>query len=419
MYDNPYVSSIESFVLDFTKDIRFDPKVAERGAATAGDVLRLIRSEEATTRAELVRATGLSRVTLGQRLEQLVRHQLVVMESAPSTGGRPPRRFAFNPRAGVILAADLGATHARVAVADLGGAVLAARAVDLAIADGPRSVLGRVLELFDDLLAESGHGRGDVWATGVGVPGPVDFASGRPVRPPIMPGWDDFDVRAWFADQIPGAVLVDNDVNVMALGEYWRSWAGEVQDLLYVKVGTGIGAGLITRGVVFRGARGAAGDIGHVRVDSPKSVMCDCGNENCLEAVASGRALARDLREAGFDTANSRDVVDLVTAGNPKAVRAVRAAGRRLGEALSAAVNLLNPEVIVVGGDLADAHDQLLAGAREVVYQRSTALATQALRIEESDLGQDAGIEGCIVLALEQLLAADVIDELIEEGETA
>jgi predicted NBD/HSP70 family sugar kinase len=384
--------------------------------ASTGDVLRLIRGGEATTRAELLKATGLSRAGLGQRLEQLLQHKLLVMESAPSTGGRPPRRFAFNPRAGVVLAADLGATHGRVAVADLGGTTLAQRDIEIPIADGPHVVLPFVLERFDELLAETGHDRDDIWATGVGVPGPVDFASSRPVRPPIMPGWDDFDVRGWFASEIPGFVLVDNDVNVMALGEYWSSWRDEVDDLLYVKVGTGIGAGLIAGGAVFRGARGAAGDIGHVRVDAPRPVVCDCGNENCLEAVAAGRAVARDLREQGLATANTRDVVQLVAAAQPDAVRAVRDAGRRLGQALAAAVNLFNPAVIVVGGDLADAHDQLLAGVREVVYQRSTALATQSLRIEESQLGADAGIEGCIVLALSELLSADVIDDLIEHG---
>src|SRR6202012_1854300 len=140
---------------------------------------------------------------------------------------------------------------------------------ELAIAAGPEVVLQRVSDLFDEVLDQSGHSRRDVWATGIGVPGPVDFAQGRRVRPPIMPGWDDFDIRGWFAPQLPGPVLVDNDVNVMALGEYWRGWRERAGDLLYVKVATGIGAGLISRGIVFRGARGAAGDIGHLRVDSP------------------------------------------------------------------------------------------------------------------------------------------------------
>jgi predicted NBD/HSP70 family sugar kinase len=390
---------------------------ARFASASAGQVLQHIRSQRATTRSELVEVTGLSRATLGQRLEQLMHHRLVVVAPAPSTGGRPPRQFAFNPQAGVILCADLGATHGTIAVADLAGRRIASRAVELPIAEGPEPVLIEVLAHFDALLAASGHERDAVWATGIGVPGPVDFASGRPVRPPIMPGWDDFDIRGWFAGRLPGPVLVDNDVNVMALGEYWRSWLDDVDTLLYVKVGTGIGAGLIVGGEVFRGARGAAGDIGHVRVDSPKPVVCDCGNENCLEAVASGRALARDLRDAGLDTANTRDVVERAAAGDPHAVRAVRAAGRRLGEVLAMAVNMLNPDVIVVGGDLADAHDHLLAGVREVVYQRSTALATQALRIEESRLGPEAGIEGCIVVALEELLSAEVIDELIEHAD--
>jgi predicted NBD/HSP70 family sugar kinase/sugar phosphate isomerase/epimerase len=383
-------------------------------SASAGEVLQCIRAHGSITRSELVDATGLSRATLGQRLEQLMAHGLVVMEASPSTGGRPPQKVSFNPRAGVILGADLGATHGRIAVADLAGNMIAAHAVELQITRGPEAVLTDVLAHFDDLLVASGRTRVDVWATGVGVPGPVDFASSRPVRPPIMPGWDEFDIRGWFAGQLPGPVLVDNDVNVMAMGEFWRSWLEDVDTLLYVKVGTGIGAGLVIGRSVFRGSRGAAGDIGHVRVDSSKTVVCDCGNENCLEAVASGRALARDLRDAGLATDNTREVVELAASGNPDAVRAVRAAGRRLGEVLATAVNMLNPDVIVVGGDLAAAHDHLLAGVREVVYQRSTALATQSLGIEESRLGDDAGIEGCVVIALEELLSADMIDDLLE-----
>jgi predicted NBD/HSP70 family sugar kinase len=341
-----------------------------------------------------------------------------VAETCPSTGGRPARRYAVDPRAGVILGADLGATHGTIAIADLAGARIGSHAVELEMARGPEHVLPDVLAHFDELLAASGCARADVWATGLGIPVPVDLASSRPVHPPIMRGWDDFDVRGWFAGRLPGPVLVDNDVNVMAVGEFWRSWSREVDTLFYVKVGTGIGAGLITGRSLFRGVRGAAGEIGHVRVDSPTPIMCHCGLENCLEAVASGRALARDLRDAGLATTSTREVVELVLARNPEAVRAVRAAGRRIGEVLATVVNILNPDIIVVGGDLAAVHDQLLAGVREIVYQRSTALATQTLRIEESRLGQDAGIEGCIVLALEQL-SPQLIDELIDNAAAA
>ena len=389
------------------------------GSPSAGDVLRLIRDDGATTRSDLIRATGVGRAHLELCLNELIRRGLIVADAAPSTGGRPPRRFTFNPAAGVIIAADLGATHGHIAVADLAGNTLAAQAVELAIVDGPDLVLPRVLEVAGVLLGRVRRHLPDVWATGIGLPGPVEFDRGRPIRPPIMPGWDDVDVRGWFADRLPGPVLVDNDVNVMALGEYWHSWRHDAKDLLYIKVGTGIGAGLITGGDVFRGSRGAAGDIGHVRVDATEHVLCDCGNEDCLEAVASGRALVRELRGLGLAVEDTRGVVDLVTAGNPVAVRAVRIAGRRLGEVLATAVNLLNPELIVVGGDLAAAHNHLLAGIKEVVYQRSTPLATQSLRVEEGQLADRAGIEGCVVLALRALLSADVIDDAIEQRSTA
>src|SRR4051812_45224714 len=186
---------------------------ARLASASAGQVLQHIRSRRATTNAELVEVTGLSRATLAQRLEQLMRHQLVIIEPAPSTGGRPPRRFAFNPGAGVILGADLGATHGTIAVADLAGVRIASRAVELPIADGPEPVLTEVLAPFDSPPAAGGHDRAAVGARGLGAPGPVAFTGGRPVRPPIMPGWDDFDIRGWFAGRLPGPVLVDNDVN--------------------------------------------------------------------------------------------------------------------------------------------------------------------------------------------------------------
>jgi predicted NBD/HSP70 family sugar kinase len=389
---------------------------SDTGARTAGDVLRLIRAGRATTRADLVRETRLSRATLGSRLDTLLALNLVVPELAPSTGGRPPSQFRFNPAAGLVLAADLGASHARVALADLGGDRLGSQRLELAIADGPDAVLGRVLEAADALLGAAGVSRAAVWATGIGVPGPVDFSTGRPVRPPIMPGWDGFDIHGWWAERVSEPVLVDNDVNVMAYGEYWRRWRGAVDDLLYVKVGTGIGAGIISQGKVFRGARGTAGDIGHMRVQGDPGVVCDCGNEGCVEAVASGRALARELTALGHQANNTRDVVELAASGQADAVRAVREAGRRIGEVVAAAVNLLNPDVIVVGGGLAAAHDHLLAGIREVVYQRSTALATQSLRIEHSTLGDDAGVEGCLVLAMEHLLSTEFIDDLIERA---
>ena len=383
-------------------------------SGTPGGLLRLIRSGEATTRAELASSTGLARSTIAQRIDSLVERDLIVdLGEAPSTGGRPPTVLGFNEGAGVVLAADLGATHSRLAVADLGGRILAETTADIEIAAGPEHVLGWVDETFDRLLGESGKGDADVLGIGIGLPGPVEFAEGRPVSPPIMPGWDGYDVRGHFSARFDAPVLVDNDVNIMALGEHWVM-DNPVDDLLFIKVGTGIGSGLILGGELHRGAQGAAGDIGHVPVGDYDTV-CRCGNVGCVEAEAGGGALARALAAQGKDTVDSRDVVALVRAGDQDAMRAVRAAGRLLGRVLAATVNLLNPAVIMIGGDVAEAGDQLLAGVREIVYQRSTALATNDLTIMSSTLGDRAGVTGAAAMAIEEILAPASIDAALRE----
>jgi predicted NBD/HSP70 family sugar kinase len=267
---------------------------------------------------------------------------------------------------------------------------------------------------LDGLLDELGAVRQQVWAIGIGAPGPVEFGEGRTVAPPIMPGWDGVRIPEWFEDYPGAAVLVDNDVNVMALGEYWTEWRTRTEDLLFVKVGTGIGAGIIAAGRLLRGADGTAGDIGHIRLADHPDTRCRCGNTGCVESLAGGAALARQLADLGFEATNSRDVVALVRAGNTFANRLVRDAGRMIGEVLAGAVNSLNPSVIVVGGDIAAADEQLFAGIREVVYERSTALATRGLQIVPSALGDRAGLVGASVLATEWVLAADAIDRRLE-----
>jgi predicted NBD/HSP70 family sugar kinase len=390
---------------------------ANGGAVTstlgAGAMLRLIRDGEASTRAELVALTGLARSTVAQRVDALLAHELVVPAGeSPSTGGRPPKVLAFNRGAGVTLAADLGATHSRVAVTDLGGAVLAEHAEDLAIAQGPEVVLGWLDETFAALLAEAGRGEQDVRGVGVGVPGPVEFAAGMAVNPPIMPGWDAYPIADRMRRRWGAPALVDNDVNIMAAGEHWASWR-EAAHLLFVKVGTGVGCGVVVGGHIHRGAQGAAGDIGHIRITDDEGVVCRCGNVGCLEAVAGGSAMAARLRERGFDATGSRDVVRLVRDGVPEAVRLVRQAGRELGAVLAGSVNLVNPSVIVIGGDVAEAHEQLLAGVREVVYQRSLPLATRHLRIAPSTLGDRAGVIGAAVMAIEHVLAPAAVDKAL------
>ena len=384
----------------------------------AGVLLRLIRDGQASTRAELVTLTGLARSTVAQRMEALLSQRLVVPAGGSvSTGGRPPQMFAFNREAGVVLAADLGATHSRFAVTDLGGDVLTEGAEDIAIAEGPEAVLGWLETKLDALLEEVGRSHADVRGVGVGVPGPVEFATGTPVAPPIMPGWDGYRVADRLADHFGAPTLVDNDVNIMALGEHWKAWRA-YDHLLYVKVGTGIGCGIITDGRIHRGAQGAAGDIGHIHVPGNEEI-CRCGNRGCLEAVAGGGAMAARLRAEGIEADNSRDVVRHVRDGRPEAMQLVRQAGRELGEVLAASVNFFNPGVIVIGGDIAHAAEHLLAGVREVVYQRAVPLGTRSLRIVRSALDDRAGVIGAAVMVIEHVLAPEAIDRMLANAAAA
>ena len=381
--------------------------------------MRLIRDGEAVTRAELARRTGLARSTVAQRVDALLAHGLVYETGeTESTGGRPPTALAVNHGAGVVLAADLGATHSRLAVSDLAAVPLAEVALDLDIALGPEAVLEVVQERFVELLREAGRTADEVRGIGIGVPGPVAFSSGQPVSPPIMPGWDGYSIPAWFARRYEAPVLVDNDVNIMALGEHFTHWR-ECEHLLFVKVGTGIGCGIVAEGDIHRGSRGAAGDIGHIRLSHHDDVVCRCGNIGCLEAYAGGHALARRLTAEGIEAADSRDVVRLVRAGNPVATRLVRDAGRALGEVLASCVSFFNPSVIVIGGDLAEVHEQLLAGVREVTFSRSLPLATGDLQTVPSRLGDRAGMIGAAVLVIEHVLTPDMIDRAIEAASVA
>ena len=382
-----------------------------------GVMLRLIRNGNGATRADLAELTGLARSTIAQRIAQL-RSQGLLREvgESESTGGRPPMLLAFNEDAGVILSADLGATHSRLAVTNLGGTVLAEDRGDIEIGAGPEKVLDWIDERFQRLLRDIGRRDQDVRGIGIGVPGPVEHATGRPRNPPIMPSWDGYPIPERFSDRFEVPVLVDNDVNIMALGEYWTSWR-QAEHLLFVKVGTGIGCGIVLDGRIHRGADGAAGDIGHIRVSNYESngrpVICACGNEGCLEALAGGGAMASQLEAQGLEAGNSRAVVDLARAGDPAAVQLVRNSGRLIGEVLAASVNFYNPSVVVIGGDVAQAHEQLLAGVREVVYQRSLPLATRHLRIVRSQLADRAGVIGAAVMVIEHVLSPAAIDAAV------
>ncbi|HLO34927.1 MAG TPA: ROK family protein [Candidatus Deferrimicrobium sp.] len=407
------------------------PDVALDALVLVLDEIRLGRSG---SRSELVERTGLGRAIVSQRLGELVDRGLVVEgDPGPSTGGRPPRQLRFNARAGHLLVADLGATSVDVALTTLDGQILGHHDEPASIEAGPEACLARVEELFDQLVATTRTVPGRLWGIGIGVPGPVEFATGRPISPPIMPGWDGYPIRQRFAARHGAPVWVDNDVNVLALGEWRSGVAAGHDDVVVVKIGTGIGAGIISAGRIHRGAQGSAGDVGHIQVSDDPAVVCRCGNVGCLEALAGGAALGRAGEEAARDGRSARlrialdqhgrvsaeDVARAASSGDPVAVALLQGAGRRIGAMLASVVNFFNPSLIVIGGGVANSPDLLLAAIRETVYRRSLPLATRDLLIQRSSLGGLAGVIGASSMVLDELFSRDAIGQWLSAGRPA
>ncbi|MER6331893.1 ROK family protein [Streptomyces sp. NPDC001034] len=385
--------------------------------AGAGDLLELVRSGRAVTRGALQQATGLSRATVGQRLDRLFRAGWL-REGAGGPvesplGGRPSITLEFDGSHAVVLAADLDTRHARAAVLSLTGEILAEHSGTLVIEEGPAPVLAELGRWFGELLEKAGQRPDEVCGVGLAVPGPVDTATGRVVQPPMMPGWDGYDITDRLSRALtehtgapPVPVLVDNDANLMAYGEQ-RAGHPDCAAFVLVKVSTGIGAGVVVDGSIYRGIDGGAGDIGHIRVGA--DALCRCGSYGCLAAVASGGAVARRLAASGVPAASGSDVRDLLAAGHPEAAALAREAGRRVGDVLATVVTLLNPGVLMIAGDLAGT--PFLTGVRELLYQRALPRSTAHLDVVTSRLGERAALIGAGALVVEHLYAPERVEE--------
>ncbi|MEV7501524.1 ROK family protein [Streptomyces sp. NPDC093018] len=385
--------------------------------AGAGDLLELVRSGRAVTRGALQQATGLSRATVGQRLDRLFRAGWL-REGAGGPvdsplGGRPSITLEFDGDHAVVLVADLDTRHARAAVLSLTGEILAEHSGTLVIEEGPDPVLAELGRWFGELLEKAGQRPGEVCGIGLAVPGPVDSATGRVVQPPMMPGWDGYDITGRLSRALtehtgapPVPVLVDNDANLMAYGEQ-RAGHPDCAAFVLVKVSTGIGAGVVVDGSIYRGIDGGAGDIGHIRVGA--DALCRCGSYGCLAAVASGGAVARRLAASGVPAASGSDVRDLLAAGHPEAAALAREAGRRVGDVLATVVTLLNPGVLMIAGDLAGT--PFLTGVRELLYQRALPRSTAHLDVVTSRLGERAALIGAGALVVEHLYAPERVEE--------
>ncbi|MFE4663650.1 ROK family protein [Streptomyces sp. NPDC056716] len=376
-----------------------------------GRVLELITTGRARTRTAIAEMTGLSRSTVGQRLDALFAAGLIQEsdKNVPSRG-RPSRALQLNPSAGLVISVDIGEERTRIAVTDLDTAILADRVERLAVGAGPVVLLDRITATVRDLITQAGLDGRPVAGIGFGLPAPVDHEAGKVLGWSIMSGWDDYDIRGHLRRTWQVPILIDNDVNVLTLAEHRRFWHDQ-RHLLYIKAGTGVGSGMVIDGRVNRGAQGAAGDIGHARISGFGDPQCRCGNRGCLESLVGGWALARDARGRHKDNSHdARDVVEQVKSGDSGAVTALRAAGRVLGEAVAYATSLLNPDVIVLGGILGTTGDHLMAGVREVVYQRSLPLATRQLQIVPTKYKSRAGIAGAAYLVRDHVLNPASLD---------
>jgi predicted NBD/HSP70 family sugar kinase len=384
-------------------------------AVTLSTVARLVASGAAVSKADLVTAAGLARTTVSSAVDELLARGLLQVDGTrPTVGrGRPADRLALSPRGGHVLLADVGASSAHLAVVDLSQRMLARTEVPVSMNDGPEAVL-RTVESELTALRDGVPPDAPVRAIVIGLPGPVDGTQGVPVRPPIMPGWHAYPVAARLSQTFDCPAVLENDVNLRALGEA-RALPADQVPLLFVKVGTGIGGGLVSReGVLHHGADGAAGDIGHVRVRGAPDEPCVCGNVGCIEAVASAGAIARRLGAPGRPVPTS-EVHALLARGDPAAVAAVREAAALIGELVATLVHFYNPARVTIGGGLSAASDELLAGVRSVAYQRALPLATRNLVLTNSVLGEYAGLAGAAVLAIERALSTESIGLLLAQ----
>jgi len=368
-------------------------------------ILAQLRDEGALSKAQLADRLHVSRTTIAAEVVRLAELGLA-QEAGPaaSRGGRRSTLVDLSPEIRFV-GISIGATGMSVGITDGRLAVLATRHRTSDIRQGPEVVLATALELVREVLAEAGVDQ--VMGAGIGVPGPVDFNRGVSVSPPIMPGWDGYPVRDAVSRELGCPVVLDNDVNVLAVGEQHAGVAKGAQDFLYVKIGTGIGCGIVIDGELYRGVNGCAGDIGHIRVED-FGPTCACGNTGCLEAFSGGAALARDAATAarsGRSPAlaallsekgelSAADVGIAVSQGDAQAVQLIRESGRHIGQVLAGLVSFFNPGLIVIGGRVTGLGHALLAEIRGVTYRRSLPLATGNLPIVLSELGDEGGVIG-------------------------
>lgn len=403
-------------------------------------VLNCIREKGPIARVAIARRTGLSRTTVSSIVDALLEEGLAreggAISAAP-VGGRRAIEVHFNESAGYVLGIDLGRSHCTVIATDLAARVLERRSFACDTDRGPTVCLEEIVGEVRGFARDHGIPWNRVLGVSLGIPGPLDAERRALVNPPRMPGWDGVDVRDLLRRELRAPAYVENDANLGALGES-RFGAGRgVSDFAYVKVGTGIGCGLVIGGVVYRGSRGSAGELGHMTVDGD-GPLCDCGNRGCLEAVTGapailadalhGTSLARRHGDSPYDDADQptlpahadiADVVEAALGGNAACRAAVERAGELIGVALAGLVNLFNPSLILFDGGVTRAGEILIAPVRDAIAARSLSAASRNLRIEPAALGDNAIALGAVAYVLDAAFGPPRIGAALSRADAA
>jgi predicted NBD/HSP70 family sugar kinase len=366
-------------------------------------VLRALTERPRLSRAELVQRTGLARATVGSVVYDLIEAGLVRESGEGPTAsrtGRPPQLLSLQPDAAYALGLDVGHEHVRTVVTDLVGTIRSDRSAPLAVDHDPQRALDTAAALIDAAVQEAGVRREKILGLGLGIACPVDKSTGELHADGIMPGWVGVRPTDELAERTGLAVRIINDANAGVLAERRFGAARESGDVLYVRLSSGIGAGAVCDGRMLLGRDGLAGELGHVTVE-PQGAVCRCGNRGCLETVASPTAIAALLARSWGRPVSSADLPELLRGGERGTLRAVADAGEAVGRALACAVMLLNPELIVVGGDLVTAGEALFEPMRRALGRATMSSQNHALRIVPGALGDSAGVLGAAALVLD------------------
>jgi glucokinase-like ROK family protein len=368
-------------------------------------VFDVLREKGTASRAEIARATGLSRSTVSSIVSELLKGSLVE-EGAEGTGvahgeqgGRPPVLLSLKSSAGLALGVDFGHTHLRVAISDLSHEVLAETREELDVDQSAEEGLAGATKLVNQVLEDAGADRDRVLGVGMGLPGPINQAARTVGSTAILPGWVGVDAAKELSQRLELPVQVENDANLGALAEFvWGSGQGH-SELVYIKLSSGVGAGLLLGGRLYQGAGGTAGEIGHTVVQEGGAI-CRCGNRGCLETVASARAIAGMLSESRGEEISTRRLLELSANGDSAAARLIEEAGREIGIAVANLCNLINPDRVIVGGDLSGAGKLITEPILESIRRFAIRSAADQVTVVPGVLGERAELLGALALVL-------------------